>query len=163
MNLHSMNKMEKWEAAVDNIDWRLMRDEVDRALIENLAAELGFPDFDRLERASELVVDDFYITHLSDGRWAWWNPRRYANEDPTYFGDDQSLKEFIIQFLQLDQVGSKQLEEGLSKVVQMNRCKFCEHEYDPIELQERQPDINHSDYCSTECAMESILGEIKEE
>lgn len=158
-----MNKMEKWESDVDNIDWREMRSEVDRALMENLAAELGFPDFDHLEQASELVVEEYYVTHLSDDRWVWWNPQRYANEDPIYFADGESIKKYIVDFLGLGEQQEAQLEEGLNDVVQTRSCRHCEHEFNPLELQEIHPEAENSPYCSPECAMESIMGEIKED
>jgi hypothetical protein len=158
-----MDNMDKLEAEVDNIDWQKMRSQIDRALMENLAAEVGFPDYDHLEQASELVVDHFYVTHLSDGRWVWWNPIKYATEDPKYFEDEKSLQDFIIELLDLNKQQQAQLKEGLQQAVKMKRCKYCEHEFDPVRLAEEQPEAKDSPYCSTECAMESILGEIKED
>lgn len=165
MNLKSMNQMEDWETELDNIDWKAMLEDIDRALIDNLAAELGFPSYERLEQASELVVDEFYITHLSDGRWAWWNPSTYANEDPKYFTDKQEVMAYIADFLELDEKNMDQLQAGLGQVTQTRRCQCCEYEFNPADpaRYDWDADQEQSEFCSAECAMEAVLGEMKED
>ncbi|MBA4493006.1 hypothetical protein ACFO25_08035 [Paenactinomyces guangxiensis] len=160
-----MKEMEDWEKELDNIDWKTVLDDIDRALADNLAAELGFPSFERLEQASELVVDQYYVTHLSDGRWAWWNPQNYAHEDPAYFSDKQEITAFIADFLQLDEKKMVQLQDGLNQVIQTKRCRCCEHEFNPADPVRRDWDAGQeqSQFCSAECAMETVLNEMKED
>jgi hypothetical protein len=157
----NLNKMDNWENQVDNINWESMLEEIDQALVDNLAAELGFPSYDHLEQASELVVDDYYICHLSDGRWVWWNPYEYATKDPEYFADKKEIMYFIADFLQLDEDKMQQLQEGLDQVVQTKRCVHCDFEFDPSD-QNRQnwvKDESHEAYCSLQCVQEAAVKE----
>lgn len=165
MNLHHLNQMEDWESELDNIDWKKMLEDIDRALADNLAAELGFPSFEKLEQASELVVDAYYITHLSDGRWVWWNPERYAKEDPKYFADKEEAMAYIADFLGLSEEQKVQLEKGMGQVTQTKRCRCCEHEFNPVDPARSDWDADQEqiEFCSAECAMELVLTEMKED
>ncbi|WP_124727954.1 hypothetical protein [Staphylospora marina] len=158
-------QMEDWEEELDQINWKQMLEEIDRALMDNLAAELGFPSFERLEEASLAVKDDFHVTHLSDGRWVWWSPTAYAKEDPLYFSDKPSIVRYISEMLGLDEGKRAHLERGLSQLPQMSRCDCCEHEFNP-----RDPERMHWDsrgeqrrFCSAQCAAEVLLGEMRED
>lgn len=159
------SQMEQWEHDVDNINWKAMLHEIDEALADNLAAELGFPSFERLEQASELVAGEYYISHLSDGRWVWWNVRTYAKEDPILFQTKTEIMNYIAQFLNLDASKLGQLEEGISQVVQTKRCVYCEHEFNPKDPTRFDWDLDQDqmEYCSADCAMESVLLEMKDE
>lgn len=160
-----MMKMEKWESKMDNMDLKEMLDEIDHALMENLAAEIGFPTFEKLESASECIIDEYYVTYLSDGRWVWWNPQRYKSEDPIYFENREAIIAFITDFLKLDDQQVYQLRKGLSEVPKMRRCLYCEHEFDPekVDYQNGEVDDHQKRYCSTECAMDAIMSEIKDD
>lgn len=160
-----MMKMEKWETKMDNMDLKEMLDEIDRALMENLAAEIGFPSYKKLENSSECIFDEYHITYLSDGRWVWWNPQKYKSEDPVYFDDKEAIIGFISNFLQLDDQQVYQLKKGLSEVPQMRKCFYCEHEFDPTQIDylNGEVDDHQKRYCSTECAMEAIMGDIKDD
>jgi hypothetical protein len=165
VKVNPLNQMEDWEREMDNIDWKTMLKDINRALMDNLAAELGFPSYDKLEQASERVVDDFYIVHLSDGRWVWWNPTTYAKEDPLYFSSKREIMDFIADFLDLDEGQMGQLQAGLNQVIQMKRCRCCEHEFNPADPARREWDAEQeqSAFCSPACAMEYVMGEIKED
>jgi len=165
VNINRLGQMENWENELDNIDWKSVLAEIDQALMDNLAAELGFPSYERLEQASELVVEDFHITHLSDGRWVWWSPTRYAKEDPVYLASKGETKAYIGQLLRLDQEQMKQLETGLNQVVQTKRCRSCEHEFNPVDPTRAEWDQGQeqAEFCSPECAMEYVMGEMKED
>jgi hypothetical protein len=165
LNLHALDQMEDWEKELDNIDWKTMLADIDRALMDNLAAELGFPSYQRLEQASERVVEDFYVAHLSDGRWVWWNPTTYAKEDPLYFENKQQIMEFIAKILKLEKKHLKRLEQGLDQVVQTKRCRCCEHEYNPFDPSRIDWDAEQeqAEFCSPECAMEYVMDEMKED
>lgn len=160
-----MSQMENWENEVDNINWKTMLHEIDEALCDNLAAELGFPSFERLEQASELVVGNYYICHLSDNRWVWWNPRTYATEDPRFFSNQKEAVEYISTFLGLSSNKIPQLEEGLGQVSQMKCCTYCKHEFNPQDPArfDWDADSDQLHFCSAECAMESILEEMKDD
>lgn len=162
--INQLDQMEKWEKELDNIDWKSVLAEIDLALMDNLAAEIGFPSYERLEQASVLVVDDFHVTHLSDGRWVWWSPTRYAKEDPIYFNSKSEIQQFIIQLLKLNEKQIKQLEAGLSEVIQTKRCRSCEHEYNPsdVDISDFQLEQEQDEFCSPECAMEFVMNEMKE-
>lgn len=162
--INQLDRMEKWEKELDNIDWKSVLAEIDQALMDNLAAEIGFSSYERLEQASILVVEDFHVTHLSDGRWVWWSPSRYAKEDPIFFKNKEEIKRFIIQLLQLNQQQIKQLETGLNEVVQNKRCRSCEHEFNPsdVDVSEWHMEQDQDEFCSPECAMEFVMDEMKE-
>lgn len=164
VNLNSMMKMENWEAKMDQVNLKQMLDEIDRALVENLAAELGFPSFERLETSSECIFDEYYVTYLSDGRWVWWNPQKYKVEDPLYFKSVEEITLYIRDFLGLDDHQLFQLRKGLDEVTQMKKCLYCEHEFSPA-MDESQDEIivHEKKYCSPECALDGLSGEIKEE
>lgn len=153
--------MEDWEKEVDSINWKSMLEEIDEALLDNLAVEIGFRTYEQLEEVSELVVDDYYICHLSDGRWVWWNPNEYATKDPEYFHSLEEIKQFIADFLQLDPEKMKQLEEGLAQVRQTKKCLYCEYEYDPEAIEHSGQALQG--FCSTECAVEMKKMRAKEE
>jgi hypothetical protein len=165
MKRNRLSQMEEWERELDHIDWKAVLEEIDQALMDNLAAELGFPSFEKLEQASERVVGDFYVAHLSDGRWVWWNPKLYAKEDPKYFSDRQEISLFIAQYLKLDEEKFARLQEGLKQVVQTRRCKWCEYEFNPMDPARAEWDAGYEQaaFCSPECAMESLFGEMKED
>lgn len=158
-----MMKMEKWESKMDKTNLKDMLDEIDRALMENLAAEIGFPTFEKLEDASECIVDEFYVTHLSNGQWVWWNPQRYKSEDPVYFDSREAIIAFISNFLKLDEKQQLQLKKGLQELPQMQKCLYCEHEFDPTQIDYADLDLHPKKYCSTDCVMEAIMGEIKDD
>lgn len=160
-----MMKMENWETKMDKVSIKQMLEEINQALIENLAAELGFPSFEKLENSSECIYDEYYVTYLSDGRWVWWNPQTYKSEDPIYFEDKEEITKYISDFLGLDKQQNFQLRQGLSEIVQMRKCLYCEHEFDPTKVSYSDGDTEHHQkrYCSTECAMEALMGELKED
>ena len=158
-----MMKMEKWESKMDKTNLKEMLEEIDRALMENLAAEIGFPSFEKLENASERIVDEFHVTHLSNGRWVWWNPQKYRSEDPVYFDSQEAIFDFISDFLNLNEQQQYQLKRGLEEVPQMRKCLYCEHEFDPSSIDYGDVDDHQKKYCSTDCAMEAIMGEIKDD
>lgn len=160
-----MMKMENWEAKMDNMNLKQMLDEIDRALIENLAAELGFSSFERLENSSECIFNDYYVTYLSDGRWVWWNPQKYKDEDPIYFEDQESITQYIREFLKLDDQQLLQLRKGLDEIPQMKKCLYCEHEFAPTKVELLSDDINTHEhkYCSPECALDDMSEELKED
>lgn len=159
------DQMEEWEEELDRINWKRVLEDIDRALMDNLAAELGFPSFDRLEQASVRVVDDFYVTHLSDGRWVWWSPTAYAKEDPRYFSDMHEIMQYISGILNLDDDKKTQLALGLSQIPQMKRCRSCEHEFNPVDPARTHWDSEREqlDFCSAECAAEYFMGEMRED
>jgi hypothetical protein len=165
VSINPLNQMEDWEKEMDNIDWKSILKDIDRALMDNLAAELGFPSFEKLEHASERVVDDYYIAHLSDGRWVWWNPVTYAKEDPLYFADKREIMAFIAKFLNLPKDRLGQLKAGLDQVIQTRRCSCCEHEFNPADPERYKWDERReqNQFCSPECAMESLMGEMKDD
>jgi hypothetical protein len=165
VNPKQWDLMENWEKELDQFDWKKVLKEVDQALIENLAAELGFPSFEKLEQASELVVGDYYICHLSDGRWVWWNPTTYATEDPIYFRNKKEAMKYIADFLKLDDEKKAQLKKGLDRVVQTKRCRYCEHEFHPKDPGRSKWDRTgrQTEFCSPECAAEAVIDELKED
>lgn len=148
--------MDEWEEELDNINWKDMLSDIDRALMDNLAAELGFPSFDLLEQASRLIVDQFYVTHLSDGRWAWWNPQLYAQEDPYYFANVHEVMNYIAYFLQLGKTELNLLHEGLLQLPQTQQCLNCEFEFNPAApfRHEWDPQQEFHSFCSHECVNE---------
>lgn len=156
--------MDHFEEEVDNINWQEISKEIDRALINNLAAEIGFPSYAKLEQASELVVDDYYICHRSDGKWVWWNPTTYVKEDPKFFDNKEEAMEYIVKFLQLDEKGKQQLKSGFDQVQQTRKCLYCEHELNPLDPSRAEWDRENElqDFCSPECAMDSLMEEMKE-
>ncbi|SDY30706.1 hypothetical protein [Thermoactinomyces sp. DSM 45892] len=156
------NGMAQWEHDVDNIHWKSILHEIDEALADNLAAEIGFSSFERLEHASELVAGEYHICHLSDGRWAWWNVEMYVTEDPLFFQSKIELIQYIQQFLQLDSKQLKRLDEGLGQAFQMKRCLYCEYEYDPQDADHWDPEQEQPAYCSATCATSSVLEEMKD-
>lgn len=160
-----MMKMENWETKMDKVSIKQMLEEINQALIENLAAELGFPSFEKLENSSECIYDEYYVTYLSDGRWVWWNPQTYKSEDPIYFNDKEEITKYISDFLGLDKQQNYQLRQGLNEIVQMRKCLYCEHEFDPtkVSYSDSDTDLHQKRYCSTECAMEVLMGELKED
>lgn len=162
--MHEINQMEDWEKELDNIDWKTMLDDIHKALIDNLAAELGFPSYDRLEHASERVFKDFYVVHLSDGRWAWWNPTTYAKEDPLFFENKADIIKYIAGILNLERKDWKRLEAGLAQVVQTRKCRCCKYEYNPLDPSRMSWDVDQdqAEFCSADCAMEYVFGEMKE-
>lgn len=162
--MHEINQMEDWEKELDSIDWKLMLDDIHKALIDNLAAELGFPSYDRLEQASERVFKDFYVVHLSDGRWAWWNPTTYAKEDPLFFESKAEIVKYIAGVLNLKRKDWKRLEAGLDQLVQTRKCRCCHYEFNPLDPSRMSWDVDgeQTEFCSAECAMEVVMGEMKE-
>ncbi len=158
-----VNNMEEWEQEVDSINWKSMLKEIDEALLDNLAVEIGFRTFAQLEEVSELVVDDYYICHLSDGRWVWWNPKEYTTKDPKFFSNVEEAKQFISDFLQLDQEKLRQLEEGLAQVRQTKKCHYCEYEFDQEDQKQKNFQLAQQGFCSEECAVEMQKARMKEE
>ncbi|RAL25758.1 hypothetical protein [Thermoflavimicrobium daqui] len=161
----NLNKMEDWEKEVENINWKSMLQDIDEALLDNLAVEIGFRTYEQLEDASEIVVDDYYICHLSDGRWVWWNPKEYAIKDPEYFHSKDEIKAYIADFLQLDQDRIMQLKEGLDQVRQSRKCLFCEYEFDLNDEKRKswlEKFVDHYQFCSEECAHEKINMKVTE-
>ncbi|TCS94901.1 hypothetical protein [Hazenella coriacea] len=156
MNLGNFKQMDEWEDELDNINWKEMLSDIDQALMDNLAAELGFPSFERLEQASRLIVDQFYVTHLSDGRWAWWNPRLYAQEDPYFFADVYEVMNYIAYTLQLSKTQLDLLHDGLLRLTQTKQCKHCEFEFNPMAPFRREwdPRQEWGSFCSPECVTE---------
>lgn len=154
-------KLEEWEQEVDNINWKTMLAEVDQALLDNLAAEIGFRSYEHLEHASGLVAQDYYICHLSDGRWAFWNPHTYTREDPNFFDNISDVVTHIAGLFSLEGEKIEQLRQGLSQVQQSIHCQYCNYEFHPSSVASAEWDNNK--YCSAECAMESVLHEVKEE
>jgi hypothetical protein len=153
--------VEEWEQEVDSINWKTMLSEIDQALLDNLAAEIGFQSFENLELASGLVAEDYHICHLSDGRFAYWNPHTYTREDPKFFEDKVLAVGFIATMFSLDEEKVDQLRLGLDKIHQSHHCLFCKYEFNPPMTGSVEWDINK--YCSAVCAMESVLHEIKED
>lgn len=152
--------MEDWEQEVDSINWKTMLAEIDQALLDNLAAEIGFRSFENLENASGLVANDNYICHLSDGRWAYWNPQTYSTEDPKFFVDKDSAILYIAQTFALDEEKVDQLRTGFNRVHPSFHCLECNYEFQP----QREPaEWDITKYCSAECAMEAVLLEMKED
>ncbi|UWE02931.1 hypothetical protein [Laceyella sacchari] len=165
MNFKELDQMVGWEQEVDNIDWKSMLEDIDRALMDNLAAELGFRTYEQLEHASERIVQDYYIVYLSDGRYAWWNPLKYATEDPLYFADKEEIEQYITGLLRLDNEQRAQLRSGLARIPQMHRCIVCEYEFNPKDPERRKWDSSEerNEFCSAECAMEHVMTEMKED
>jgi hypothetical protein len=153
-------RVEDWEHEVDSINWKTMLAEIDQALLDNLAAEIGFRSYEHLENASSLVADDYHICHLSDGRWAFWNPHTYTREDPLFFTEKDDVIVHIAEMFALQDDKIKQLCAGLDQVYQARHCQYCHYEFLP-ETEETEWDINK--FCSAECAMESVLSEMKED
>ncbi|WP_044642268.1 hypothetical protein [Risungbinella massiliensis] len=159
-----LNEMDSWEEEVDNINWRNISEEIDQALIDHLAAEVGFPSYDKLEQASELVVDDYYICHRSDGMWIWWNPQTYASEDPKYFNSQSEAMHFVADFLDLNEEKRQHLKVGFDQVNQTKQCNYCDHEFNPHDPSRHEWDREAGKlaYCSPECAMDAVMEEMKE-
>jgi hypothetical protein len=152
--------VEDWEQEVDSINWKTMLAEIDQALLDNLAAEIGFRSYENLENASGLVAEDYHICHLSDNRWAYWNPHTYTREDPLFFDDKDKVIDHIAAMFALEKEKVEQLRMGLEQVHQANHCQYCNYEFLP-ESGNTEWDTNK--YCSAECAMESVLHEMKED
>ncbi|MBS7530006.1 hypothetical protein IC619_005780 [Hazenella sp. IB182353] len=155
----------EWEQKMDNINWKEMLEDVEAALMDNLAAEIGFPTYDRLLQSSELISGRYHLTYLSDGRFAWWNPDTYATgEDPCFFSNKEEMVAYIASVIQLNQEQQEKLRFNLQSFQQMKRCETCDHEYnpkDPIRY-EWDGDKDNQAYCSFECAVESVLKEEKD-
>lgn len=152
--------MEDWEQQVDKINWKTMLAEIDQALLDNLAAEVGFRSYESLENASGFVAEDYHICHLSDGRWAYWNPHTYTREDPLFFDEKDTVIAHIASMFGLEDEKVEQLTQGLDQVHQAHNCQYCKYEFLP-ESGTMEWDTNK--YCSAECAMESVLHEMKED
>lgn len=165
MNFKELDQMVGWEQEVDNIDWKSMLGEIDRALMDNLAAELGFRTYEQLEQASERIVQDYYIVYLSDGQYVWWNPRTYAKDDPIRFASKQEIEQYVTNLLHLNEEQQAQLKEGISHIPQMKRCIVCEYEFNPFDPTRRKWDIEEeqNDFCSAECVMEYMMEDMKED
>jgi hypothetical protein len=158
-----MIKMDNWEEKMDQVDLKEMLGEIDRALLANLAAELGFPSFQRLKQSSEIIIHDFHVTFLSDGRWVWWHPQRYASEDPIFFAGREQIVQYIGKFLKLDDDQTYQLRKGLASIPQTSKCLYCEHEFLPATVERTDEDdeweLDLENYCSRECALDAIQNE----
>ncbi|MFC7441379.1 hypothetical protein [Laceyella putida] len=165
MNFKELDQMVGWEQDLDNIDWKSMLKDIDRALMDNLAAELGFRTYEQLEQASERIVQDYYIVYLSDGRYVWWNPVRYAKEDPLYFANKEEVEQYIASLLKLDNEKRAQLQVGLARIPRMKRCAVCEYEFNPTDPARSKWDSKEEqhEFCSAECAMEHVMAEMKED
>lgn len=156
MNPYQIDETGDLEDEVDGIEWKNMQADIDHALMDNLAAELGFPTFDRLVRASRLIADGFYLTHFSDDRWAWWNPLRYAQEDPFYFDDHDKLTTYITELLQLNEEQVVTLHTEYTRMIQTKRCACCDYEFNPEDPTRNNWDEKreHLHLCSSECFTE---------
>ncbi|MCH5583643.1 hypothetical protein MK805_01485 [Shimazuella sp. AN120528] len=152
--------MEDWEQRVDGINWKTMLAEIDQALLDNLAAEIGFRSYEGLENASGFVAEDYHICHLSDDRWAFWNPHTYTREDPLFFDDKDTVINHIAAMFSLEGEKVEQLRKGLEQVRQAHNCQYCNYEFLP---ESGTMEWDTSKYCSAECAMESVLHEMKED
>jgi ribosomal protein L37AE/L43A len=152
--------VEDWEREVDSINWKTMLAEIDQALLDNLAAEIGFRSYENLENASGLVAEDYHICHLSDNRWAYWNPHTYTREDPLFFEDRDAVIEHIAEMFGLVDEKLEQLKLGMDQVHQSHQCEYCKYEFLPSTT---TGDWDTNKYCSAECAMESVLHEMKED
>ena len=90
---------EDWESALDKFDWNDVLAEVDGELLEHLASELSFRTYQALKESSCPLGDGYHLTHLADGRWAFWNEQNYAQEDVRFFETAQHfLHEAVDEF-----------------------------------------------------------------
>ncbi|PTM59496.1 hypothetical protein [Desmospora activa] len=166
-----MSQNEDWESALDKIDWNDVLQDVDKQLLENLAAELRFKSYESLELASQPLGDGYYITYLSEGTWAFWNNARYVEEDVQFFETSQQFLHFALERFKIQGEEVESLINLLSETRQMKQCAYCECEFDPEDPARKELGIDgiyldeeeqERECCSPQCAVEAMVQEWKE-
>jgi rubredoxin len=164
-----INGMDDWESTLDNIDWKEVLQEIDSALLDNLAAELGFRSYELLKRASRMLTPDYYLIHLSDGRWGLWSPTHYKHQDPIFAHSREEMFALIQDGFQLpDEEAVQYVQETLDSVRQMQRCIQCGFEFDPGDPLREEWGMESGveapeQFCSPECAMESVVKQMQQD
>lgn len=166
-----MSSSQDWESALDQINWNEVLQEVDEELLENLAAELKFPQYEKLKQSAYSLGDGFFLIHLADGRWAFWNEATYVQEDVRYFETGQHFIHYVIEAYSFDGEQLQSLLQVVEQARQMKQCSYCHFQFDPedparkelgiqgIYLDEETKDV---EFCSPQCAVEAMVDEIKE-
>ncbi|MDR6225059.1 hypothetical protein [Desmospora profundinema] len=166
-----MSHHDDWESALDKIDWNDVLRDVDKKLLENLAAELRFKSYNVLEHASQPLGDGYYITHLSEGTWAFWNNSRYVEEDVQFFDTSQQFLHFALERFSIQGEEVESLVELLAQARQMKQCFHCGFHFDPEDPARKELGIDgiyldeeeqHAECCSPQCAVEAMVQEWKE-
>jgi hypothetical protein len=166
-----MSHQDDWESAMDKIDWNHVLQDVDQKLLENLAAELRFKNYSVLEHASQPLGDGFYITHLSDGTWAFWNNLRYVEEDVRFFETSQQFLHFALEHFSIQGEAVESLVQLLTEARQMKACAHCGCQFDPEDPARQELGIDgiyldeekqQEECCSPQCAVEAMVQEWKE-
>ncbi|GGE14578.1 hypothetical protein GCM10011571_15030 [Marinithermofilum abyssi] len=159
-----------WEAALDSIEWDEVLEEVGEQLKTNLAAELRFRTYEELERASQFLGAGYYLTHLSDGTWAFWNEKNYVEEDVQRFQDPKAFIQYVIEQFQFNREQVESLIESMREARQMKRCIQCGFDFDPQDPVREELGIDgiyaeegaSEEFCSPQCAIENVVQEMKE-
>ncbi|SMO50477.1 hypothetical protein [Melghirimyces algeriensis] len=166
-----MEKFEEWEDALDKIDWSDVLDEVDGQLLENLANELRFRTYEALKVSSLHLGDGYHITHLANGKWAFWNEQNYVREDIRFFDTEQHFLHFALQLFRLNETKAKELVQLLQKTPQLKICVVCNHHFNPNDPARKDLGIegiyvdeekSEGECCSPQCAVEAVLHEMKD-
>lgn len=161
--------MDDWESTLDNIDWKEVLQEIDSALLDNLAAELGFRSYEWLKRASVMLTPDYYLIQLSDGRWGLWSPTHYKHQDPIFVNSREEMFALIQDGFQLPNEEAVQyVQEKLDAVRQMDRCIQCGFEFDPDDPMRAEWGMENrvespERFCSPECAMERVVEQMQQD
>ena len=93
-----------------------MLEEVDGELLEHLASELSFRTYQALKKETSCPLGDgYHLTHLADGRWAFWNEQNYVKEDVRFFETAQHFLHVAVEEFKLEQPQVKDLLERLEK------------------------------------------------
>ncbi|OYD07657.1 hypothetical protein [Paludifilum halophilum] len=160
-----------WESALDEIDWSEILEEVDGELLENLATELKFPAYEQLKQAAESLGEGYFLIHLADGRWAFWNEGNYVQEDVRYFETGQHFFHFVVEEFNFDEEQLQALLQIVEAAPQMKECSYCGFHFDPedsarkelgiegIYLDEERKEV---EFCSPQCAVEAAVEEMRD-
>ncbi len=162
---------EDWEDALDKFDWNDVLEEVDGELLEHLASELSFRTYQALKESSCPLGDGYHLTHLADGRWAFWNEQNYVKEDVRFFETAQHFLHVAVEEFKLEQPQVKDLLERLEKTPHLKLCAVCGHHFNPDDSARRELGIEgifldeenrEGECCSPQCAVEAVVHDMKE-
>ncbi|MFC4076747.1 hypothetical protein [Salinithrix halophila] len=166
-----MSARDDWEEALDEIDWNQILKEVDGELLENLALELRFSTYEALKQSSLSLGEGYYLTHLSDGRLAFWHEKRYVEEDVRFFETGQLFLHYAMETFQLQGESIDELARMIGESYPLKTCSYCGMHFDPndparqelgIEGIFAEEDGSGEEFCAPQCAVEAMVQEMKE-
>ncbi|SFS82343.1 hypothetical protein [Marininema halotolerans] len=166
-----MSTGDEWEDALDQIDWSTLLNEVDHELMENLALELRFRTYEALKQSSLVLGEGYYLTHLSDGSFAFWHEERYVQEDVTFFETGQLFIHHAIEHFHLEGENLESLVYMMGESRPLKVCTFCEFQFHPDDPARRELGMEEivdeqegtiTEYCSPQCSIEAMVSEMKQ-